>query len=248
MPALDLKGKRFGRLIVLERAQKPNANNAMWRCRCDCGGETIAAASNIAGGTTRSCGCLAKEAARKLLQDNRYTFLHGKSHTVEHSTWMRMIDRCHNPSNSRYAGWGGRGISVCPEWRNDFMAFLNHVGKKPSPKHSIDRIDNDRGYGPGNCRWALPYTQMRNSRLVVFVEIDGIRLCVSDWCIFLQISKGMLYIRAKRRRVLDVNLTIRESVEAELKDLYSEYVIRRSKKERAAKLARFTEMANDHHG
>jgi hypothetical protein len=87
---------------------------------------------------------------------------HGMSSTPEYFAWAAMLSRCHNPANPRYDDYGGRGITVCDRWRADFAAFLADVGRRPSPAHSLDRIDNDRGYEPGNCRWATAYVQARN--------------------------------------------------------------------------------------
>lgn len=182
MPAgLDIKGKRFGRLLVLERANIPGARNAMWRCQCDCGNETITAAANI-GKTTLSCGCLAKETARELLTGNTYQRTHNLSHTVEHNTWLKIQERCSNPNTPKYHRYGGRGICVCQRWLDDFMNFYNDMGLRPSPKHSIDRINNDGNYEPSNCRWALPRPQTLNSTTPMFIEIDGVTLCITDWC------------------------------------------------------------------
>src|SRR4051812_47986740 len=115
--ALDLTGQRHGRLIVLCRAEAPKSRNAMWKCRCDCGGTIIAAAANI-GKTTFSCGCLQSEAATKTLSTNRLARrgLHGLSRRSEHGIWCHIKQRCGNPRNPKYPRYGGRGIKVCQRW------------------------------------------------------------------------------------------------------------------------------------
>lgn len=90
---------------------------------------------------------------------------HGKRHTPEYNTWCHMKARCHNKSNARYIDYGGRGIEVCPEWRESFIAFYNDIGEKPSPAHSIDRINNDKGYSKDNCKWSTDTEQAQNRRI-----------------------------------------------------------------------------------
>lgn len=197
--ALDIAGKRFGRLLVIQRERIANSRNAMWRCRCDCGEFTVAAAGNI-GKTTFSCGCLAKETACALLTGNTYQRTHNMGDSVEYRIWTKMKLRCHDPNNSRYAGWGGRGIKVCKRWRDSFENFFADMGRRPSKRHSLDRIDNDGDYKPSNCRWALPGQQARNSRFARWIEIDGIRLCVTDWCKFMRVPKDAVYSLTRARR------------------------------------------------
>jgi len=195
----EIQNQRFGRLVALERIKVPNANNAMWRCKCDCGNTTIAAAANI-GRTTFSCGCLAKESASNLLKNNKHTQTHGSTGTPEYRAWQLLKRRCYNPNDHKYPLYGGRGIVVCPQWKNSFETFLGDMGKKPSPKHSIDRKDVNGDYGPENCRWATPKEQMRNTRRNIFVEIDGVKHCVSEWCEILGIDRVRLYDQIGTRK------------------------------------------------
>lgn len=179
---LDLQGKKLGRLLVIRRAHAPETRNAMWHCKCDCGNTTIAAAANI-GKTTMSCGCLASENGTEKLRANRLARknLHGKSQTTEWRIWAKMRDRCQRPTNAKYPRYGGRGISVCERWKV-FKNFLDDMGLRPSKLYSIDRIDNDGNYEPGNCRWATSKQQSRNSTNAHFIEINGISMCIVDWC------------------------------------------------------------------
>lgn len=152
----DLLGRRFGRLLVWQRAGTKN-NQAIWLCKCDCGKEKLISSAKLSGGT-RSCGCLMLEMAAKSMRT------HGQSNTPEYNTWMAMKNRCLYPTSQSYVRYGGRGITVCKRWLQSFPAFLSDMGRKPSPKHSIDRIDNDLGYMPSNCRWATPSQQSLNRR------------------------------------------------------------------------------------
>jgi hypothetical protein len=159
MSVVDLTGLRFGRVVVLARAGRVGVRrDARWRCRCDCGTETVIRADRLRDGTTRSCGCLHRP--------------HGEAHgrgvlpgTVEYRTWEDMITRCTNPRTKGWPHYGGRGITVCDRWRDRFAAFLADMGRRPSPAHSLDRFpNNDGNYEPGNCRWATWSEQMRNRR------------------------------------------------------------------------------------
>lgn len=142
---INLTGQRFGRLVATQRA--PHARRVHWRCACDCGGEAVVSADRLRSGKTGSCGC------RR----------HGQSRLPEYRVWATMLERCRRPRAANYHNYGGRGIGVCERWL-DFDAFYADMGARPSPKHSIDRIDNDGNYEPGNCRWATASEQNRNKR------------------------------------------------------------------------------------
>lgn len=180
---LDIQGKRFGRLVVLCRAKVPNARNAMWQCQCDCGAMTIGAAANL-GKTKFSCGCMASENGTEMLTINRLarTDLHGESASIEWGIWSRMKNRCNNPNNAKYHRYGGRGIKVCDRWLNSFENFLADIGRRPSKRYSIDRIDNDGNYEPGNVKWSTAMQQSRNSTSIHPIEIEGVSMCIKDWC------------------------------------------------------------------
>jgi hypothetical protein len=161
-PLIDLAGQRFGRLVVVRLSHSGPRKRAYFLCRCDCGNEHLARSDALRRDSTRSCGCLqAEEAARGT---------HGEAGggrkrlkaSVEYRTWSTMIQRCENPRATDYERYGGRGIKICQRWRESFEAFLTDMGRRPADKRSVDRINNDGNYEPGNCRWATPIEQRRN--------------------------------------------------------------------------------------
>lgn len=156
-------GSRFGSLTVIGDAEVHKRQHRI-PCRCDCGNETTPFSFSLTSGKTRGCGkCdpVRTERARRMGHGNRR---HGMAGKPEYNAWLKMRKRCSNPNDKAYRNYGARGIRVCPEWEANFEAFFAHVGPKPSPELSIDRIDNDRGYEPGNVRWADRSTQSRNRR------------------------------------------------------------------------------------
>ena len=166
----DLTGQRFGRLVVIERAGSDRYNHAMWKCCCDCGCVLVVCSGNLLRGLTKSCGCLKLESIQK-----RNT-VHGKRKNRLYLVWINMKKRCSNPIVHNFHRYGGRGITVCDEWINDFQSFYDwamangYDENAPYGQCTIDRIDNDKGYGPDNCRWVDIATQNRNksnSRKVV---------------------------------------------------------------------------------
>jgi hypothetical protein len=159
----DLAGERFGRWIVLRWAGKDKHRNALWLCRCDCGKERVVTSNSLRTGHTKSCGCLSREIAAQRQHKHGHA---RRNETPEYRTWKAMLTRCCNPHAPNYPDYGGRGITVCDRCRDSFGSFLEDMGEKPEPKHlySIDRINNEAHYEPGNCRWATWSEQMRNRR------------------------------------------------------------------------------------
>jgi hypothetical protein len=193
--AQDLRGKRFGRLTVTAvagRRRLPSGQTKLtWHCRCDCGAETIAAGANLRRGTTQSCGCLGRE--RVLAAHTT----HGLTHSPEYVSWHCMMTRCYNKGHDGYHRYGGRGITVCPRW-HAFTSFLADMGPKPSPSHEVDRIDNGKGYSPGNCRWATKAEQARNGRRARRIVFEGRDLHVEEWAEVTGIHAEILWRRTHK--------------------------------------------------
>lgn len=157
---IDLTGQRFGRLVVIEQAPRDSRyHGAMWRCRCDCGCETIVEARNLKTGNTSSCGCYHRERQRAAKT-------HGKSGSRLHRIWKAMHTRCYNPNSSAFKYYGGRGIEICDEWVRDFEAFhLWAVAHGYADDLTIDRIDVNGNYDPSNCRFVAMAEQNQNKRV-----------------------------------------------------------------------------------
>lgn len=173
--AIDVTGVVFGKLTAVERVSNAPGGDAQWACKCECGGTIIARGNNLRSGATRRCRSCGSRRER-----------HGASGvgtmppTPEYRAWISMRDRCRNHNSRCFRDYGGRGISICPEW-DRFVQFLADMGPRPSEQHSIDRIDNEKGYCKENCRWALPVEQMNNRGNTIWVEVDGKRLPLAQF-------------------------------------------------------------------
>lgn len=156
MRMIDRIGDRYGRLTVI--AQSPSRGKGVeWLCQCDCGNQTVVRSIAMVIGNTRSCGCLRVDAVV------RRNLTHGMRHTPTYNSWASMIQRTCNPRHPSWKNYGGRGVTVCDRWLHSFEDFLADMGARP-PGLSIDRIDNDGNYEPGNCRWATRSQQNSNTR------------------------------------------------------------------------------------
>lgn len=171
----DLTGMRFGRLLVIKRAENDKQGRCRWYCLCSCGTEVVVASTNLIENRTRSCGCLKNEG-------NHIT--HGMRHSEIYDTWRHIKSRCFNPNCKDYKNYGDRGITMHEPWIRDFQLFydyvsqLEHFGEQGT---TLDRIDNDGNYEPGNLRWSDRKTQRRNQRdTIIFVEYNGERMILKD--------------------------------------------------------------------
>lgn len=153
---IDLHEKKYGKLTVIEKSGK-QGRETTWLCRCECGNTTIVTGGNLRAGRTQSCGCIRNEKSKERLKT------HGLTKTRLYRIWKNMKTRCYNPKIPTFKYWGGKGITICDEWRNSFEAFYQwSINNGYSDLLTIDRINGNKGYEPSNCRWADIYTQNRN--------------------------------------------------------------------------------------
>lgn len=162
MPGLtNLINKRFTRLVAVKRVENDKLGSSRWLCKCDCGNYKIARGGYLRNGKTKSCGCLQREQSRI---NGKVCIIHGMRRTSEYGIWIHMNQRCYNFNNKDYKNYGGRGITICDEWRYSFAAFLRDMGKRPGLKYTLERINNDGNYELGNCKWAIMREQSGNTR------------------------------------------------------------------------------------
>ena len=174
--------QKFGRLTTLHQASGgPNNSQAVWMCRCDCGGVAAVRAYNLKSEKTKSCGCLQKERTSLRFKSHGMTRQPNGRQTPEYKAWTEMKQRCFNPNSQKFSSYGGRGITVDKRWI-EFSNFFADMGFRPSPKHSLDRVNNDGPYSPENCRWATIRQQSRNKRTNYWVMVDGKRQILADVC------------------------------------------------------------------
>lgn len=174
----DLTGRKYGKLTVLNRDSNTNAGDTTWVCLCECGNIKTIRRAGLVTGRTKSCGCLLSESSK-----NRMINLatkHGKSSHKLYRVWASMKGRCLDKGDSSYSNYGGRGISICHDWMNDFNIFYNWaISNGYRDGLSIDRINNDGNYEPSNCRWATAKTQCRNTRKSINVKATFIKTGVT---------------------------------------------------------------------
>jgi hypothetical protein len=187
--AEDLSGKRFGRLTIISRAPdkicKGNRKRIMWVCKCDCGNITIKNGDNIRKGNTSSCGCIKEK--------------HSMSYSRLYRIWHGMLERCNNKNHVYFDDYGGRGIDVCDDWKSDFRKFMDwSLSNGYSEKLTIDRIDNNKGYSPDNCKWSTMKEQRNNTRANRNLTYNGITMNVTQWAEMLGISRNTLFSRLRK--------------------------------------------------
>lgn len=190
---IDLSDQRFGRLVVVKRAEN-NYGRTRWLTRCDCGREKEVAALHLRQGKIVSCGCARRERGKALGNGN---LRHGGRRTAEYRSYAMMRDRCLNESSKSYPDYGGRGITICERWLSSFQNFLADMGNRPDGT-SLDRIDNERGYEPENCRWASRSEQARNTRTTRHVTINGVTKPLREWIAESPWERSTVYKRLKK--------------------------------------------------
>ncbi len=224
----DLTGRQFGKLTVIRFAGRGDHGRSMWLCRCSCEAatETVVAANNLKSGTSTSCGCSRKG---RTGQTNP-CFRHGGIHSPEYRCWYGMIRRCRDDNDPNWHHYGGRGIKVCDQWqgKKGFANFLADMGPRPSPKHSIDRLNVNGNYEPDNCAWRTWKEQERNRRNNRTLTHRGETLCVSEWAERLGIKPATLYKRLEYgwsvERTLETNtLSLAEQTNRRSRDTHGRF-------------------------
>jgi len=192
---LDLTGKKFGRLTVIGKGTTSKntygRTTFKWEVLCDCGKTSFVGTAKLKNGHTQSCGCLQIETARDI------AVTHGMRRTPEYASWASMKNRCLCKTSKRYAEWGGRGIKIHSSWVDSFEQFFRDMGPRPKGT-TIDRIDNSGHYEPGNCRWATPIEQSNNQRSTRRLTVNGVTKTVTEWSVFLKITRATIANRLKR--------------------------------------------------
>lgn len=186
---LNLVGQKINRLTVLRVAGKTKHRHTTFECLCDCGNTVVVQGSLLARGITKSCGCLQKEKAAKI------NYKHGGGRTRLYKIWANMKTRCNNPRSPRYADYGGRGIFICDEWQlfGSFQSWAMANGYRDDL--TIDRIDNNKGYCPENCRWVTQKVQCNNKRNNNLLTYNGETLTISEWAQRLNVNYFSLHDR-----------------------------------------------------
>lgn len=187
--AKDLTGQRFERLVALDRAPTVE-KRAMWRCKCDCGNEKVVWQYLLTTGGVRSCGCIRHE-----INKRGRNHKHDMKGTTEFRIWVQMRYRCRNPRYRFFKDYGGRGIKVCARWDSDFRNFFADMGPRPSLEYTLDRIDNDGDYEPGNCRWATRIIQQTNRRKARLFSAFGKSQTASEWGRQTGLSRNLIFMR-----------------------------------------------------
>lgn len=191
-------GVTQGKLTVLREVGKNKQGSILWECTCSCGAIVTKSGDSLKKGI-KSCST-----ACGVVDSNKARTTHGQASngkpTKVYQTWVGIRHRCNNPNHPKFARYGGRGITVCDEWKDDFTAFYQHVGEPPTPKHTLDRINNDLGYAPGNVRWATRKEQANNRSTNVWLEVEGQRKTLAQWAEILSMDYDTLFSRIEANK------------------------------------------------
>jgi hypothetical protein len=208
--AEDMIGRTFGRLTVLARDCTRESNRDFWSCRCVCGKTHSAMGPNLRSGATKSCGCLMRERV------SRAQRTHGLSDLRAYQAWFGAHQRCYDINHKSYKNYGGRGVTVCERWHGEagLVNFLADMGE-PKPDMSIDRIDNNGPYAPGNCRWATRTTQARNKRCTIKWTVDGVTMTAPEWA-----ERTGFTVRLLRHRVRDLHWSVERAITTPVQTKY----------------------------
>ena len=184
---IDLIGQSFSHLFVLNYVGSDNNGHALWNCKCECGKEKVIPAHKLMQGEVKSCGCMHRK------------YSHGLTNTRLYHIWRTTKARCLDKNAQKYSSYGGRGISICDEWKDNFQAFYEWaMANGYDDDLTIDRIDANGNYEPSNCRWATSKEQANNRRTNRYIEFEGVVHTISEWSDITGITKSALYHRFSR--------------------------------------------------
>lgn len=192
-PPPDVVGQRHSRWTVVSVAEPGERGGVLVDCVCDCGSTRTMYLAEVQRGKPQSCGCLTLDVNRARMRTHGHAAKHNMS--PAYRSWADMVKRCTVSTSTGFHKYGGRGIKVCSRWMS-FEGFLADMGDRPAGK-TLDRIDNEGNYEPGNCRWATPAEQARNTRRTRLLTIDGETLCLADWAARVGIKRQTLYRRIR---------------------------------------------------
>lgn len=190
---IDPIGEVYGRLTVVREVERVTPRKRQFLCICSCGKEVSLNLNKLRSGHTRSCGCLHQETILRNLENRpKPKPRHGLNKSPEHQAWVGMRQRCNNPKTKSWEHYGGRGISVCARWQDSFEAFYADVGPRPGKGYSLDRINVDGNYEPGNVRWATQQQQAENTRVAKLVTLEGKTMTLAAWAREKGLSVGQI--------------------------------------------------------
>jgi hypothetical protein len=190
MKFIDRTGHKYGKLTVTSFSHMENGR-AVWNCVCDCGKQAIVRGNALQRKNTRSCGCL-------------FSTLNGKSKRSEYTIWRLMKYRCLDKGCDQYHNYGGRGITICKQWIDSYECFLSDMGPRPSRQYTLDRIDNNGKYEPGNCRWATRKEQANNTSTNKWITFNGKTATVTQWADSIGLKASILHKRLSNKWPIDV--------------------------------------------
>ena len=203
-----INGIKFGKLIVIKETEKRNKNGSVYcLCKCECGNEIEIAKNSLISGNTKSCGCYLKEKRKQYISN----YLHGESKTRLHTIWCEMKRRCYCKTDKAYNNYGGRGIKVCEEWKNNYLCFKEWaINNDYKENLTIDRINNDGDYEPNNCRWINKKQQANNRRTNIKIRYKNKEYTLKQLAELLQIKYSKIYWAYKNNSLYKYGIEIEE--------------------------------------
>lgn len=209
---INLVGNKYNRLLVVGKTDKRTKDGCvLWQCVCDCGNKVLVSTTNLKSNHTKSCGCIKDELIKTL--SKKYCTTHGKRNTRLYNIYQHMRARCYNINNKDYNSYGGRGIKICDEWKNDFLSFYNwSMNNGYQDDLTIDRIDVNGNYEPKNCRWATRLVQNNNKRNLHYITYKGVTKTLSEWCTYFNLNYNTI-----ERRINHFNWSIEKALTTPIK-------------------------------